>query len=345
MGHRRLTCNRPATPRVVVVVSAARAWVRCGGTAVVAVVVGATVVACGGGDEPSPEPTSVLDAYLDEIFVSVDAETWVAQHDAVEEYLAACMAEQGFEYRPTAAPPRYTLPDPLTPEYAAEFGYGDSTEAYGPDVPPMRFSLDLGDPAAEFNQSYAYGLAPEGFEQYMEAMHGRDPLPGEDFRDIPADEAGCRSGAYADVWPESQLPVQFRPLEEALREELWWVDEDPRVVATHPAWADCMADAGYPGLIDVMDARGLPNDRANASSLTLAVPYAELKARYPDELAEVQQYEIAVATADAACREEAGWYDVRAEVLAEAEESVLERYRPELDAMLAWVREQRRAAG
>ncbi|WP_146819136.1 hypothetical protein [Actinotalea fermentans] len=315
-------------------------------TAVVAILVGATAACGAGGDgDPSPEPTGALDAYLDEIFASTDAETWVAQHDAVEEYLAACMAEEGFEYRPTEAPPMYTRPDPLTPEYAAEFGYGDSTEAYGPDVPPMRFSTDLGDPAAEFNQSYAYGLAPEGFEQYMTAMHGREPLPGEDFRDIPPEEAGCRSRAYEEVSPESRLPAQFRPLEDAIREEIWWVDEDPRVVATHPAWADCMADAGYPGLVDVMDAAALANDRANASSLTLAVPYAELKSMFPEELAEVQAYEVAVATADAACREEAGWYDVRADVLLEAQASILERYRPELDAWLEWVREQRRPVG
>lgn len=323
-----------------------RAWARCGRTAVVAILAGTTLAACGGGgDGPAPEPAGVLDAYLDEIYLSVDAETWVSQHDAVEESVAACMAEQGFEYRPTAAPPMYTMPDVLTPEYAAEFGYGDTTEAYGPDVPPMRFSAAPGDdPAADFNQSYAYGLAPDAFEQYMAAMHGREPLPGEDFRDIPPDEAGCRSRAYAEVSPESLVPAEFRPLEEAIREEIWWVDEDPRVVATHPAWADCMADAGYPGLVAVPDAAALANDRANASSLTLAVPYAELKEMFGEELAEVQQDEIAVATADTACREEAGWYDVRADVLAEAQASILERYRPELDAMLEWMREQRRAA-
>ncbi len=309
------------------------------------VLVGTAVSACGGGGDAAPEPPGVLDAYLDEIYADVDAETWVAQHDGVEEYVAACMAEQGFEYRPTKAPPMYTMPALLTPEYAAEFGYGDTTEAYGPDAPPMRFSQMPGDdPAADANQSYANGLAPDAFEQYMAALNGREPLPDEDVRDIPLDEAGCRSRAYAEVSPEFRVPPELRPLEEAIREEIWWVDEDPRLVATYPTWADCMADAGYPGLVAVPDAAALANDRANASSLTLAVPYAELKEMFGEELAEVQQYEIAVATADTACREEAGWYDVRADVLAEAQASILERYRAELDAMLTWVREQRRGA-
>lgn len=309
-----------------------------------ALLVGATVAGCGtGAGEPAPEPTGVLDAYLDEIYASVDAETWVANHDAVQESVAACMAELGFEYRPTAAPPMYTLPE-LTPEYAAEFGYGDTTEAYGPDVPPMRFSQMPGDdPAADFNQSYANGLAPDASEQYWAALHGRDPLPDEDVRDIPLEEAGCYSRAYAEVSPEFQVPPEFRPVEDAIREEIWWVDEDPRLVATHPAWADCMADAGYPGLTAIPDAAALANDRANASSLTLAVPYAELKEMFGDELAEVQAYEIAVATADATCREQVGWYELRADVLTEAQASIVERYRAELDAMLEWVREQRRA--
>lgn len=317
----------------------------CGRTGVVAALVVTTMAGCaGGGGEPAPEPTGVLDAYLDEIYVSVDEETWVADHDATQEYLAACMGEQGFEYHPTKAPPMYTMPEVLTPAYAAEFGYGDTTEAYGPDVPPMRFSAMPGDdPASDFNQSYVLGLAADAQEEYWLAMHGPDVPPDEDPAAVPLEEAGCYARAYARLYPESRRPPEFASLEEAIREEIWWVDEDPRLVATHPAWADCMADAGYPGLSAIPDAAGLANDRANASSLTLAVPYAELRAMFPDELAEVQQDEIAVATADTACREEAGWYDVRAGVLLEAQASILERYRAELDAMLEWVREQRRA--
>lgn len=303
--------------------------------------------ACGPAERsPSPEPTGVLDAYLDEIYASLDAETWVADHDATQEYVAACMAEQGFEYHPTKAQPMYTMPDVLTPAYAAEFGYGDTTEAYGPDVPPMRFSAMPGDdPAADFNSSYAYGLEYDAQVQYWLAMHGRDPLADEDPAEIPLEEAGCLAQANAQQHPEWQRPPEFAPLEEAIREEIWWVDDDPRLVATHPAWADCMADAGYPGLTGVPDAAALANDRANASSLTLAVPYAELKEMFPDELAEVQQFEIDVAVADTGCREDVGWYDVRAEVLAEAQQSILDRYRPELDAMLEWVREHRGDAG
>lgn len=300
----------------------------------------AVVGGCGpGGAAPSPEPTGVLDAYLDEIYASVDAETWVAEHNAVEEYIAACMAESGFEYRPTKAPPQYVIPE-LTPAYAAEFGYGETTEAYGPDVPPSRFSQMPGeDPAADFNQAYAYGLTGDAQEQYWRAMHGREISPDEDPADLPADEAGCRSTAFAEIFPEWQTPPELKALEEAIREEIWWVDEEPRVVATHPVWADCMADAGYPGLTAVPDAAALVNDRANASSLSIVMPYPELKEKFAEELAAMQQYEIEVAVADAGCREESGWYDVRAEVLAEAEASILERYGAELDAWLALVRD------
>jgi hypothetical protein len=304
-----------------------------------------SVGACtGGGADGSPtaEPRSELDAYLDEIYVSVDAETWVTDHDATQEYLAACMAEQGFEYHPTTAPPMYSMPAELTPAYAAEFGYGDTTEAYGPDVPPMRFSAMPGDdPASDFNQSYVLGLAADAQEEYWLAMHGPDVPPDEDPAAIPLEEAGCYARAYAQLYPESRRPAEFAPLEEAIREEIWWVDEDPRLTATHPAWAECMADAGYPGLVDIPDAAALANDNANSSALSLAIPYAELKEMFPDELAQVQQFEIDVAVADTGCREEVGWYDVRADVLAEAEASIVERYRAELDAMLEWVRSQR----
>ncbi len=50
-----------------------------------------------------------------------------------------------------------------------------------------------------------------------------------------------------------------------------------------------------------------------------------------------------VAAADTACREKAGWHDVREEVLAEGEVAILDQYGAELDAWVQWVREQRAA--
>lgn len=293
-------------------------------------------------DAASQEGTGPLQPYLDEIYGG-DEETWASDHDATQEFVAACMAEQGFEYHPTKAPPMYTMPD-FTAAFAAEFGYGDTTEAYGPDVPPMRFSQMPGDdPAADFNQTYAYGLEFEAQEQYWRALNGPEAEP-EDSAAVPPEETGCLPRAYAQLHPEWERPAAFAALEKAIREEIWWVDEEPRLVATHPAWADCMADAGYPGLVHIPDAAALANERANNSSLTLAVPYTELKEMFPEELAEVQQYEIDVAVADAGCREEVGWFDLKAQVLAEAEASIVERYRADLDAMVAWMREHRRDA-
>lgn len=299
------------------------------------------VVAGCGAQADEPEPTSELDAYLDEIYGTVDEATRIADHDAVQEFVAACMADLGFEYQPTTAPPEYVLPE-FTPETAAEFGYAEITEVWGPDVAPPRFAGMPGDdPAVDFNTSYAYGLAPEAQEQYWLALYGPD-LPAAETADLPVEERGCYDQAYAQVFPEwEQNPPEFEAVQRAIREEMWWVDEDPRLVALHPAWADCMADAGYPGMVDVMDAAALVGDRLNASSLSLAKPWAQLKEMFPEEIAELRQLEIDVATADAGCRTRVGWFDLRDEILATAEQNILERYRPELEAMVAWVREHR----
>lgn len=298
------------------------------------------VAGCGGG-EPEAEPTSELDAYLDEIYGTVDEETRIAEHNAVQEHVATCMGQQGFEYQPTKAPPEYVLPE-FTPETAAEFGYAEITEVWGPDVPPPRFAGMPGDdPAVDFNTSYAYGLAPDAQEQYWRALYGPD-LPAAEAADLPLEEKGCYDQAYAQVFPEWQEePPDFEPVQRAIREELWWVDEDARLVALHPVWADCMADAGYPGMVEITDAAALVGDRLNASSFSLAVPWSQLKEMFPEELAELRQLEIEVATADAACREEVGWFDLREEILAAAEQDILERYRAELDAMVEWAREHR----
>lgn len=138
-------------------------------TAAFAAALAAGVVVGCGAQAPPEERSSELDAYLEEIYLDVDDETRIAEHDATQEYVAACMAEQGFEYHPTKAPPEYAIPE-FSAESAADVGYGDVTEANGPDVPPIRFSAMPGDdPAVDFNNSYAYGLAPEAQEQYWRA--------------------------------------------------------------------------------------------------------------------------------------------------------------------------------
>lgn len=296
--------------------------------------------ACGAVE--TPDEPSALDAYLDEIYFTLDAEEAAARHAREQEMIAACMAEAGFDYQSQAAPHQYRLPEVITPEYAAEFGYGETTETSGPDVPPSTFShLPGTDPAFDENNRYVESLSVGARDQYFLAMHGADFYLDEPPEGGAEAQPGCRGRAIDAVYADGRTPDELEHVATAIREEIWWVTEDPRVTAANPAWVDCMADAGYPGLEAVEDAVGLVVDRINASSFSYVAPWDELKQRHADELVDLRRFEVEVAVADTACREQVGWYDVREDVLAEGEATILELYRAELDAWLQWVREQR----
>ena len=77
--------------------TATRAFAAASGAALVL-----ALAACSGSSEPTDEETPVgaLDAYFEQIYGDYDEDSANAQMMEVEEIVAACMSEQGFEYTP-----------------------------------------------------------------------------------------------------------------------------------------------------------------------------------------------------------------------------------------------------
>jgi hypothetical protein len=68
--------------------------------------------------------------------------------------------------------------------------------------------------------------------------------------------------------------------------------------------------------------------------------YDAIRASVPAELAELQAAERAVAVADATCRDTSGYTRVETEVTLEYEQDLVDRYRDDLEAWVAQVRER-----
>lgn len=311
------------------------------GVATVVAVVAVTVAACGAEEAP-PEP-SALDDYLAELAYGLDSDEWVTAVADAEAVIATCMVEAGFEYRPLAAPQGvYTLPPVLTPEYAAEFGYGWTTETLGPNRPPQLFSQQSGDdPAEGWNTTYVNGLSPQAQEEYWAAMRG----PGSDGDDLEAIEGdaalGCEGRAHTEVYAQVQPPERLQMVMDEIWAALGRIETDPRVEATVPAWANCMADAGYLGMTTLADTQLPVLELVNAFPAPGDMSWEEMTVAYGSEIAQLQETEIAIAVADTTCREEVGWYEARALVQPEVEDEVLGDYQAEMDALLEWMRERR----
>ncbi len=113
-------------------------------------------------EAPAPEATlpavGPLEAYLG-FSLGVQSQGEVAAELAArEEAVAACMAEQGFDYVPMVmVPGSYEVADePLrgTREFAEAYGYG---VWHGPEIEPGQFTYRLDDSA---NREYRDSLSP-----------------------------------------------------------------------------------------------------------------------------------------------------------------------------------------
>src|SRR5690606_14030953 len=130
-------------------------------------------------------------------------------------------------------------------------------------------------------------------------------------------------------------------------------------------WSDCMASAGYPDLEDLYGGENLVYERqseaygwdAGEPVVVTAEPEAEpdlanTAAPEPSEpveldsevLAELREFELAVAWADYECREEHDVERIQREVQYEHEEQFIEDHRAELEAYRDWINEGEGAA-
>ncbi len=282
----------------------------------------------------------------------------------VEELVAACMEEAGFEYVPADPFGGETGEDPfaeayaLPPdEFAREYGYGMTT-LMSPDKAEEETPADP-------NEAIREGLSEAALEEYYSALWGdsvqmaegggavavEPKPPGESGGPAGPEEQGCHGEARAEVYGDDggmMMGPDFSEFEglfedmDALRQR---IESDPRIVEATDAWTACMAEAGY----SEFDTTAAPEDAVmermselygwddepaddegdGGPEVSLGGPGGEVDV---DEaaLAELQEYEIAVATADYDCDEQE-LADVQQEVAWGFEEDFVEEHRAELE--------------
>ncbi|RIQ35936.1 hypothetical protein [Jiangella rhizosphaerae] len=282
----------------------------------------------------------------------------------VEELVATCMEEAGFEYIPVDPFGGDTEDDPfadafaLPPEeFAREYGYGMTT-LMNPDKAGE-------DEVTDPNQEIRDGLSEAALEAYNRALWGdmveisdggnavavKPVGPGEG--EPPAlEDQGCHGQARAEVYGDdggmvmgpdmSEFEGLFEDLE-ALRQR---IESDPRMVEATEAWAACMAEAGYGDFDATTDPEDsvmqqmselygwddqAPEDDVSAGGPSVSIGGGPEDVDVDEEaLAELQEHEIALATADYEC-EQQEYADVRQEVAWGFEEDFVEEHRAELE--------------
>lgn len=271
----------------------------------------------------------------------------------IEDLIAQCMAEKGFEYTPYV--PRFIgereMQYPMEHElgwgtraFAEQLGFGITTEAWGAGNGTRFWPIteaDGGMAVVNPVDSYAETASEEELHAWVSALEGA-AMYDPQLRDDPGydqETDGCnprvRNGTEGVPFPElSQAIALIRST----------VELDGRLAGVRRQWSQCMAQDGFPGLTTVDDAEELVFQAAEDFVVTHAAemvvqpgqPRIEgIKASAPELLAALQAQEITVAVTSATCREDVGYDRTRAMVDREYQEEFVDAHRAELDAWLA----------
>ncbi|PKQ27244.1 MAG: hypothetical protein CVT64_02095 [Actinobacteria bacterium HGW-Actinobacteria-4] len=180
------------------------------------------------------------------------------QEDLIQESIARCMAEQGWEYIPVVYPNDFS-------EYTDE---DEEARIKREGLGIAYWTLNQGgdefyeDPWADFvdpNTAYVESLSEAEMTAYYEALYGTqeeqeaetvleiDPETGEEYYVSYGYGTGCQGKAYEEVYGEDQnYNEDYWEAISKFYEELYLrVEADPRMVKLNTDWSGCMKSAGF----------------------------------------------------------------------------------------------------
>ncbi|MXZ69859.1 MAG: hypothetical protein F4Z17_13050 [Acidimicrobiia bacterium] len=198
-----------------------------------------------GDDEGEGEPERMED-FLGFSFDDPEANAAFAadMERRVQESIALCMAQEGFEYIPAVRPQDAGFFSFEQEEYARERGFGITTW-FGEEGIFVAGDEEWVDPNGEIIAS----LSESEMDAYQEVLYGEisfgDPGPSGEVESIgDLWGGGCNGKAYEEVY--GAMTAVFTELGPQLEELNQRVEADPRFREAEEIWAGCMADRGFP---------------------------------------------------------------------------------------------------
>ncbi len=276
-----------------------------------------------------------------------------------QDEIRRCMAAEGFEYEPMDQGEGFFFSEEedLSPEERVlKYGYGMSTY-FGEEQEFFEEEAAFQDP----NQDYVESLSDAERDAYFRALYGESPefdetLSEEELEALFEDfvPTGCQSEAYDDIYGGDESQAFYETFGDQM-EAMWErIQADPRIVAERDAWVACMAEAGYAfssqeDVYQELESRMEPiwNSQVHpAENMTEeqieALSEDELDALFgqgPDVdeelLAEVREYELALAATDLACPGTTFLpSDAQFEVMAEYEQAFIDENADQIRELL-----------
>lgn len=303
------------------------------------------------GTDPSAsgnaKPASPLDPYYAAFYPQPDDAAQKAADAAVQDAVATCMNEQGFEYKPDLSSSTTFTSDSLGVEWGSEafaktYGYGISTDISGATGAP---SGEYVDP----NQDYIDSLSRTEQRAYSDALWGAPIVDPDGDADDPTAEtgdgsnydwhnAGCMGAAQHahGLFADPSDDPEFTSLTGEMGSLYEKGHTQPAVQAKEGEWSACLASAGFPGFEHKDD----PSSRFSERMGELQKPRdgaADGSPAEPDPaaLAALQEEEIATAVADFDCARDTGYADTLQLEQTKIEQAFVDENKDRLDALVA----------
>jgi hypothetical protein len=307
-----------------------------------AVILGATLTlsACslfpGAAGSEKLDPTKgPLSEYMSAFYGEQDEEFYAKQAQEIEELVAACMNEEGFEYIPvdqTQYSSDFDWEERQTKEWIAANGYGVNLTEEQQEEQNSQYE-DFEDP----NSEYVESLSESEMTAYYEALWGPQPTEEELNEDgsyeYNWETSGCYGVSQHEVTGDQPYDQdEFKPLFDAMNTLYQDQSKDPRMKELDAAWASCMADAGFGEFKIKADAANSIYEQQNEfweNNPEGNPPSAE-------QTAEWREVELDVALADYECGEETNYTQESLKVQFELEEQFIKDHKSELDALVAF---------
>ena len=290
----------------------------------------------GGGGEKLDPTKSPLSEYMSAFYGEQDEDFYAQQAKEVEELVASCMNDQGFEYIPVDQT-QYTSFDwdpneRETEEWVAANGYGVNLTEEQQEEQNAEFE-DFTDP----NDDYRASLSESESTAYWEALYGPQPTEDELNEDgsyeYTWENGGCYGVSQHEVSGDQAYDQdEFKPIFDAMGKLYEDQSKDPRMKELNAKWASCMADAGYDDFKEQFDAAQSIYDQQNEfwdNNTDGSSPTAE-------QTAEWREVELDTAMADWKCKQETNYTQEALKVQFELEKQFIKDHKAEIDELVAF---------
>jgi hypothetical protein len=300
--------------------------------------------------EDSPLTKYVTAAYGGDLSPEEQQKQMEENQREIEELVAKCMADEGFEYAPNTDAGGMVMSDsgnewePEKREWVEKYGYGMVNSPFS-EQQAEESAEEYVDP----NQEYVESLSESEQTAFYETLYGvtpeEDELSEDGSYEYRWEDAGCQGAAQhevdgEDVWQSDE----FADLRSKM-EELWTSSqESPELADLNAEWASCMADKGEPGFSAQSEAAQSISDEQTVIYDTAfgdgSEPVDTESADFVDpsqspEMKALGERELELALVDLECREKTSYIEESLKLQFAREEKFIADNKAELDAFKA----------